>query len=320
MSLNVGPSPRLYRPGASALLQSATPDNPYKNHPVVSGCVASKGSRVWMVSPRRLQIESEINPHMKLANRVDPRQALKEWWSLRELYQQLGCDVNWFVPQPGVPDQVFTANAGVIYVDKSGEKALIPSTFWHPERQKEVPHIIAQAKALGLKVSLDAYDPKLKHEGVAELMPYVDSKGENYLLGTHGFRTDPDAHRQIAEHLGMRDRLILLKLVDPLGYHGDVCCFPIGKGMVAYYPDAFDRDSQDKLKELVPNLFAVSQADYRLFVCNGVAVDKNVVVSALSRDSTFETFLEKHGYAARQTYLGQSLKSGGSARCQTLFC
>ena len=93
-------------------------------------------SRLLVCPPDFFGIEYEINPWMRLSNRVDHERAASQWQTLMGIFEQdLGIVLERMVPIPGLPDLVFTANAGVV----AGRRAVI-SRFRYPERRREETH------------------------------------------------------------------------------------------------------------------------------------------------------------------------------------
>jgi N-dimethylarginine dimethylaminohydrolase len=66
-----------------------------------------------MCAPERFGIEYEINPWMSLARQADRGRAKEQWEALYGfLADELKVDVHLVAQAPGLPDMVFTANAG----------------------------------------------------------------------------------------------------------------------------------------------------------------------------------------------------------------
>ena len=64
-------------------------------------------------------IEYEINPWMSRGRQSDSHRAQRQWHELRELLSdQLSATVQLIDPKPGLPDMVFTANAGLVWKDQ----------------------------------------------------------------------------------------------------------------------------------------------------------------------------------------------------------
>ena len=104
-------------------------------------------ARVLMCPPDYYGIEYEINPWMRTADAADHPAAIAQWQTLRDTLSGLGAIVLTMPPQPGLPDLVFTANAGLIYRD-----TFLSSRFKHEVRAKESPHFEAWMAANGFIV------------------------------------------------------------------------------------------------------------------------------------------------------------------------
>src|ERR1700731_4136828 len=103
-----------------------------------------KTRRILMCPPDHYGIEYEINPWMNRAHGAMPERACAQWRELHATLVRLGVQVELLTPQPGLPDLVFTANAGLIF----GQR-FFSSRFAHPERQRETPHFDAWFAAHG---------------------------------------------------------------------------------------------------------------------------------------------------------------------------
>jgi N-dimethylarginine dimethylaminohydrolase len=88
-----------------------------------------------MCRPTLYDVNYVINPWMAgNVHRCSQQQALGQWERLYAAMSQ-HAHVELVEPQPGSPDMVFTANAGLV---RQGVVAL--SRFLHPERQGEETH------------------------------------------------------------------------------------------------------------------------------------------------------------------------------------
>src|SRR5262245_7362121 len=113
----------------------------------MSAAAANRKPRILMCPPDYYGIEYEINPWMSRAHGADAPLAARQWKSLYETFLKLGVQVDLVAPQPGLPDLVFTANAGLIFRDR-----FISSRFRHEERARETPVFDAWADSRGFKV------------------------------------------------------------------------------------------------------------------------------------------------------------------------
>ena len=70
-------------------------------------------SRLLMCPPDYYGIEYEINPWMRVSNQSNGDRARTQWQTLtRVLEQETGAKLEFMEPVSGLPDLVFTANAG----------------------------------------------------------------------------------------------------------------------------------------------------------------------------------------------------------------
>ena len=93
-------------------------------------------------------IEYEINPWMSRARGAEVALAQAQWKQLHAKLSELECKVHLIAPQRGLPDMVFTANAGLTV----GRK-FIPSNFRHQERAGEALHFARWMEERGYDVA-----------------------------------------------------------------------------------------------------------------------------------------------------------------------
>src|SRR5437773_1893645 len=103
--------------------------------------------RILMCAPDYYGIEYEINPWMSRARGASKERARAQWQSLQDTLIRLGVQVELMEPQPGLPDLVFTANAGLVY-----ERRFFSSRFRHEVRARETPYFDAWFAAHGYTV------------------------------------------------------------------------------------------------------------------------------------------------------------------------
>jgi N-dimethylarginine dimethylaminohydrolase len=89
---------------------------------------------ILMCPPDYYGIEYEINPWMRRDHPSDRETARQQWQALYELLRSLNADVQLLDPVSGLPDLVFTANAGLVW-----HETVFLSSFRHPARQGETP-------------------------------------------------------------------------------------------------------------------------------------------------------------------------------------
>lgn len=263
---------------------------------------AFSGPTILMCAPDFYGIEYEINPWMSRSRQSDETRAREQWRDLHGLLSRLGADIRLMPPVQGLPDLVFTANAGLIW----REVAFVAS-FRHPARQGETPIDDAWFRAAGFETRLCPGEWDFEGAGDALFC------GET-LLGGYLIRSDAAALQWLGTQIGCR--VIPLQLVDDRYYHLDTCFCPLDENSAIWFPEAFDEYGRQALIACVPNLVAVEPAEAARFACNAVVLGKDVVLN--SGCPRLAAALEGIGFRAHSTDLEEFIKAGGSAKCLTL--
>ncbi len=258
--------------------------------------------RILMCPPDHYRIEYEINPWMDRSVASDPDEAARQWGALRETLVDLGAEVELMEPEPGLPDLVFTANAGLIYGG-----LFLSSRFRHGVRQGETPHFDRWVRTHGFAV--ETLPPGHNFEGAGDALFCGPT-----LFAGYRFRSDARSHHWIGERLGVP--VLPLELVDPRFYHLDTCFCPLAEDAAIYYPGAFDDYGRSVLAGQVATLVEVSAEEAVSFSCNAVVVGKAVVLN--DGAPKLARALENLGFEARPLRLTEFIKAGGSAKCLTL--
>jgi N-dimethylarginine dimethylaminohydrolase len=257
---------------------------------------------ILMCPPDFYGIEYEINPWMSRARGSVRERACEQWQGLYQTLGRLGVRVDLMTPRQGLPDLVFTANAGLIF-----ERRFYSSRFRHEVRARETPHFDAWFAEHGFTVE---HLP----EGT-----YFEGAGDALFCGTTLFagyriRSDIRGHQYLGRALGRQ--VLPLELVNPYFYHLDTCFCPLAPGQALYYPNAFDAYGRKVLQSHIPRLLAVSEPEARRFGCNAVVVGKAVITN--SGCPQLGVGLREWGYEPIALELDEFLKAGGSAKCLTL--
>src|SRR4030095_11009360 len=90
-------------------------------------------------------------------------------------------------------------------------------------------------------------------------------------------RSDAAGHQQIGGMIGCR--VLPVELVDARYYHLDTCFCPLAEGEVIWYPRAFDEYGQRAIREHIPTLIEVEQAEAESFSCNAVVIGRTVITN-----------------------------------------
>ena len=259
-----------------------------------------------MCPPEYFTVVYMINPWMHgNLRKVDNALARSQWRALYDVISDLAT-VRLVLPQPGSPDMVFTANAGLV----KGRR-FICSRFRYPERQYEEPYFADWFMDRGYEVSLMPRDVPFEGAGDA-----LFDRGDGTLWMAHGHRSISAAREVLFDRLGVD--VETLRLTDTRFYHLDTCFCPLDGGYLMYYPPAFDEASQAAIEKRVPRdkRIAIGEDDALAFACNAVNIDQTVIVNRATPE--FVKALAKHGFDVVQTPLSEFMKAGGSAKCLTL--
>jgi N-dimethylarginine dimethylaminohydrolase len=261
-----------------------------------------KQPRILMCAPDYYGIEYEINPWMSRSRGSTPVKALRQWSGLVEILRRLGVQVELLTPQKGLPDLVFTANAGLVF----GQR-FFSSRFRHEVRAHETPYFDAWFAEHGFQV--EHLPEGTFFEGAGDALFCSRT-----LFAGYRIRSDVRGHQYLGQVLNRQ--VLPLELINPRFYHLDTCFCPLAPGEAIYYPAAFDAYGRKVLKTHVKRLLVVTEAEANRFGCNAVVVGKTVVHNSGCERMAEE--LRAWGYEPIATELDEFLLAGGSAKCLTL--
>ena len=256
-----------------------------------------------MCSPKLYDVNYVINPWM--AGHIhDSSQAIaaEQWQNLYNAVTQIA-DVVLVEPQPGSPDMVFTANAGL---ERDG--IVVLSSFFHKERQGEEQHFRRWFDEAGYTVLSVSHETPFEGEGDALFA--VDG---SRLWAGYGPRTLQSSHRYLSD--AWQIEVVPLHLIDPRFYHLDTCFAPLEDGSVIYYPQAFDKASIERIETCyaADKRIIVTEADALRFACNAINVNRTVILNEVSRELSNQ--LKLRGFRVIEVALSEFLKAGGAAKC-----
>jgi ornithine--oxo-acid transaminase len=256
-----------------------------------------------MCSPTLYDVDYVINPWMAGNVHASSRtRAAEQWQRLYEAVSKIA-NVELIQPEPGSPDMVFTANAGL---EHKGIVAI--SSFFHPERQGEEPYFRRWFREGGYTlVDIPRATP---FEGEGDALFSTDSR---CLWVGHGPRTALSSHRALHDIWGIP--IVPLHLIDPRFYHLDTCFAPLEGGYVMYFPDAFDHLSLHRIEAFYPpeKRIIIREADAVCFACNAINVGRTIILNKIGNRLSGE--LEQLGFKIVQIELTEFLKAGGAAKC-----
>jgi N-dimethylarginine dimethylaminohydrolase len=266
------------------------------------------GHRFLLCRPAHFTVAYEINPYMHVQVHPDPERARAEHDGLESALRSAGATLEFLDPVAGLPDLVFTANAGVVDGD-----CFVPSRFRHPERQGETPHDVAWFSARGYRVTpLPGDEP---FEGAGDVLPFGGGPATAAVL-VAGYRTRSTvgAQMSLGAQLGLPVRTV--ELVDERFYHVDLVFCPVDDRHALIAPQGLDRYGCRVLEELVPEPVWLTDDEATSFCANSVVVGDVIVMPRCT--PRLGRLLESAGLSVAVAPVGEFLKAGGGCRCLTL--
>jgi len=265
----------------------------------------SPRATLLMCAPKLYDVDYVINPWMTgNVHAASRERASAQWQQLHQALSRLA-EIVFVEPQPGSPDMVFTANAGL-----EREGTVVLSSFFHPERQGEEPHFCRWFHAAGYTVINMPATTRFEGEGDAL---FAETSSGTCLFAGYGQRTALASHEIL--HRTWHIPVISLELIDPRFYHLDTCFAPLEGGYVMYYPQAFSPASIAKIEvAYAPNKrIEVQETDALRFACNAINIGRHLILNQVSRE--LKAQLESLGFHTTQVDLSEFLKAGGAAKC-----
>jgi len=260
--------------------------------------------RFLMCAPEFFDVCYVINPWMEgNLGKVNKALAWQQWQSLHDIMAGMA-SVTLIEPVAGLPDMVFTANAGLVH-----NNDVIVTSFLHAERQPEAKHFERFLSSQGYSV---------KHLGEGTIFEgagdaLFDSQGRLW-VGS-GIRSDAHALDEIAAIFNVGTHG--LELVNPHWYHLDTAFCPLSNGQAIAYAKAFSAKSVAVLNEAFgKDIIWVSEADAKNFACNAVSISQTIIMHKASAE--LKAALAQRSFEVIETDVSEFLKSGGSCKCLTL--
>jgi N-dimethylarginine dimethylaminohydrolase len=261
------------------------------------------GRRFLLCPPQHFGVLYEINPWMRGGVTVDVDVALGQWEGLRDALVAAGAEVETIDQPEGVPDLVFTANAGLV---DAGRRRFVPSHFRHPQRVPETEVFATWFADQGWEVAWLPDD--VVHEGAGDALPFRD-----VLVSGYRPRSDQAAARHLTHLLEVSVRT--LELVDDRLYHLDLTFCPLDDRRAMCAPLGWDAYGRRLIEDLVPEPLWLTDDEALAFCANSVVVGDVVHMPACPPRVGRQ--LEAWGFHVVVCPVDEFLKAGGGCRCLT---
>ncbi len=254
-----------------------------------------------MCPPEHFAVTYAINPWMHPERPTNAARAMRQWARLRQVYLDLGHDVQTIEPAAGLPDMVFAANGAIVV---GGE--VLGARFRYPQRAEEA----------------DAYTAWFRDRGYAEVRTpehVIEGEGDilftgSVLLAGYGFRSDQAAAAELADVFGLP--VVSLRLVDPRFYHLDTALCVLDSDTAMYYPAAFDDAGRAAIAGRFTDLIEAKDEDAEVLGLNAVSDGLHVVLPSQARSLAAQ--LRERGFEPVGVDLSELRKGGGGPKCCTL--
>ncbi len=261
-----------------------------------------------------------INPYMDETVAIDLVRARAEHDAIKKALQSAGVHVETVAPPKDCQDGVYTANWALVR-DDTAILSSLPNA-----RQAETPYAEKVLRKLGKSIM---YPPEgLRFSGQGDALPC----GDLLFIGSQ-YRTDPEVWPFIEEQLGYK--VIGLQTIPKLDENGhavintssgwpdsyfydiDLALSVITPDLIAWCPDAFTNESQDKIRKLRLDKIEVTLEEaLEGFACNLVSTGNTVIMSAHA--PLLQSALELYGLKTITPEVSELAKGGGYIRCTTL--
>ncbi|MDP2695513.1 MAG: arginine deiminase-related protein [Gallionella sp.] len=257
-----------------------------------------------MCEPKFFEVCYVINPWMEgNLGKVNSELAQRQWKNLHDIVSGLA-SVSLIEPVAGLPDMVFTANAGLVK-----NKEVIVSSFRHAERQPEAKLFEKFFSSLDYRVR--HLQEQTIFEGAGDAL--FDSQGR--LWFGSGIRSVSHALDEIVEVFDVE--ACGLELTDPHWYHLDTAFCPLPQGRAIAYKKAFAAKSVAALDHAFgEDIIWVADENAENFVCNAISIGRNVILHRASAE--LKSALKQRGLEVIEADVSEFLKAGGACKCLTL--
>lgn len=281
---------------------------------------------VLMSDALNFSAEQAINPYY-FDSHTDVSAAQTEHDSIRLALQAAGVDVITTPSPSDSQDGVYTANWALV----RGDKAILSRL---PDVRK-AEEACARAALQRLGKTIIEPPEGLRFSGQGDALACG-----NYLFCGMGYRSDEAAQQFAAQTLGFtRIQLQTIPQLDEQGepvinavsgwadsffYDIDLALsiirHPEGKnrGLIAYCPEAFTPESQERINAIDDIDFIKVSLDEaeRAFACNLVSTGETVIMGDTAPE--LKANLEAHGLTVITPHIQELSKGGGYIRCTTL--
>ena len=263
----------------------------------------------------------EINPYYT-DNEINVAKAMAEHAAILECFKEAGIELIKVDPPKDCQDGVYTANWALVK-DGVAVMARLPEA-----RKAEEAYAKKCLEEQGIKCV--EVPGNYLYSGQGDSL-----RCGKYLIGGHGYRSDPEAQQFAADTLGLELVQVHAKPqlnddgtphinpftnhADSFWYDLDLAVSVIDEHTIAYCPDALDEESNKKLEALtdLDKIKVDFEECTKGFANNLVSTGKHVIMS--NKAPKLQAELEKRGLICLTPDVTELKEGGGYIRCVSLW-
>lgn len=269
-----------------------------------------------------LPMQDKQNPYIDIHHDVHKSKVLHQHTQVERSFQNT---IAYTIPTPsntmGLPDIVFTANAGLCLPRLPTPTILLPY-MKYPQRKEELPYLKQIYKELGLHMIPFPGGPDAPFEGQAELKWFHGGTKAVCGYGHRSTKKSFEIAKKLFEELYTKHHLappelLVLPLASDQYYHLDVAMLEFSDTDCIVHKRAFSNKSIGKLKAFL-GAEHVQVIDTEDSFCLNAVVDGAYLITHQLEPSLKKELEKRTGKAIRMTDTSEFERSGGSVRCMTL--
>jgi N-dimethylarginine dimethylaminohydrolase len=267
-----------------------------------------------------LPMQDKQNPYIDIHYDVQKSKVLHQHTQVERSFQNT---ISYTIPTStntmGLPDIVFTANAGLCLPRLPTPTILLPN-MKYPQRKEELPYLTRIYKELGLHMIPFPGDEPF--EGQAELKWF---HGGTKAVCGYGHRSTKKSFqfaKKLFDELYTKNHLsppelLVLPLASDQYYHLDVAMLEFSDTDCIVHKRAFSNKSIAKLKAFL-GAQHVQVIDTEDSFCLNAVVDGPYLITHQLEPSLKKELEQRTGKTIRMADTSEFERSGGSVRCMTL--
>lgn len=280
-----------------------------------------KPFQVLMCTPTYFDITDDRNRQMvDYVDDVNKMKAFDQWRGIKDIYigRQRAFELKKYHEingAPGCEDMVFVSNAGLPWLDKSGDKIYIHANMKFSIREREKAYF--QKFFFNQGYDVIELDKQYNFEAKADCLAIPTKR---CFFGGYGCNTEKGALKELAQVI--ETPIIGIELQDPLLNHLDLCFRPIDERTAFVVEHAIDKASLQLIEKLFATVYKVSKEEAYNYAVNvhtltGIGNEKLAILQ--ENNPEVAKILKNLGYLVFEQDTTEFIKSGGSVNAMKMM-